>query len=212
MNPAVRRSWSRIGRTPVVPGDGGHRRKVSVIGAATVSPVARRLGFYFATAVDGYFSADKVVAFLRGSLKHLPGKVVVIWGNGPNHGGPLMRAFLRRNRRLTLVRLPPYSPHLNPVEAVWGWLKGGRLANYAPDGLADLDDWAGRVPDRTQAQPGPAAGVVGPVRTAVPDADRRTTRTTCESVGSYYRVQALGRANPIEPARYYYVTWSYLLL
>lgn len=131
-----------VGRTPAVPGDGGHRRKVSVIGAVTVSPVARRLGFYFATAVDGYFSADKVVAFLRGLLAHLPGKVVVVWDNGPNHGGPLVRAFLRRTRRLTLVRLPPYSPHLNPVEAVWGWLKWGRLANYAPERLSDLDDWA----------------------------------------------------------------------
>ena len=142
MNPVVRRSWSPVGRTPVVPGDGGHRRKVSVIGAVTVSPVAHRLGFYFATRPDGYFDAGAVVAFLRDLLKHLPGRVVVIWDNGPNHGGPVVRDFLKRTRRLTLVRLPPYSPHLNPVEAVWGWLKWGRLANYAPDRLADLGEWA----------------------------------------------------------------------
>lgn len=142
LNPLVRRSWSPVGRTPVVPGDGGHRRKVSVIGAVTVSPLAHRLGFYFATRPDGYFDAAQVVAFPRNLLRHLPGKVVVIWDNGGNHSGPVVRDFLRRNKRLTLVRLPPYSPHLNPVEAVWGWLKWGRLANYAPERLSDLDDWA----------------------------------------------------------------------
>ena len=142
LNPTVRRSWALIGHTPVIGGDGGHRKKVSVIGAVTVSPAARRLGFHFATAAGGYFSADKVVAFLRDLLRHLPGKVVVIWGGGSNHKGPLVRAFLRQNGRLTLERLPAYCPDLNPVEAVWSWLKWGRLANYVPDTLADLDDWA----------------------------------------------------------------------
>ena len=142
LNPTVRRSWAPIGHTPVIGGDGGHRTKVSVIGAVTVSPVAHRLGFYFATAVDGYFGAGEVVAFLRDLLKHLPGKVVVIWDGGGNHKGSLIREFLRRNKRRWLERLPAYCPDLNPVEAVWSWLKWGRLANYVPDALADLDDWA----------------------------------------------------------------------
>ena len=142
LNPLVRRSWAPRGKTPAVGGDGGHRKKVSVIGAVTVSPVARRLGFYFETAADGYFSAEKVVAFLRNLLEHPPGKVVVIWDGGGNHKGPLVREFLGRNTRLRLERLPAYCPDLNPVEAVWSWLKWGRLANYVPDALADLDDWA----------------------------------------------------------------------
>lgn len=125
----------------MIGGDGGHRRKVSVIGAVTVSPTRRRLGFYFATAVDGYFSADEVVAFLRDLLQHLRGKVVVLWDGGPNHKGPAIREFLKTNRRLRLERLPAYAPDLNPVEAVWSWLKWGRLANFVPDDLTDLDDW-----------------------------------------------------------------------
>lgn len=125
----------------MIGGDGGHRTKVSVIGAVTVSPVAHRLGFYFATAVNGYFSAEKVVEFLRHLLRHLPGEVVVIWDGGGNHKGPVIRAFLRRNRRLRLARLPAYAPDLNPVEAVWSWLKWGRLANFVPDDLDELDDW-----------------------------------------------------------------------
>ena len=95
--------------------------------------------------VDGYYTAEKVVDFLRDLLKHLRGRVVVVWDGGPNHKGPAMRDFLRRNRRLRLERLPAYSPHLNPVEAVWSWLKYGQLANFVPSGLVDLDD---RILDR----------------------------------------------------------------
>jgi transposase len=141
LSPLVRRSWSPIGRTPVVDCDGGHRKRVSVIGAVTVSPVAQRLGFYFATEVDGYFTADKVVAFLRDLLKHLRGPVVVLWDGGPNHKGEAIREFLRRNPRLRLERLPAYAPDLNPVEPVWSWLKWGRLSNFTPDTLDELDGW-----------------------------------------------------------------------
>ena len=46
--PLVRRTWSLIGQTPVLEADGGQRDKVSVIGGLSVSPTAKRLGFYFA--------------------------------------------------------------------------------------------------------------------------------------------------------------------
>ena len=36
--------------------------------------------------------------------------------------------------------MPAYAPDLNPVEAVWSWLKYGQLANFVPDGVGDLDD------------------------------------------------------------------------
>lgn len=142
LNPTVRRSWAVIGHTPVIGGDGGQRRKVSVIGAVSVSPNARHLGFDFATAVDGDFGPERVVAFLRDLLEYLWGKVVVLWDGGGNHKGPVIRAFLQRNRRLRLERLPGYAPDLNPVEAVWSWLKWGRRANFVPDALSVLEAWA----------------------------------------------------------------------
>lgn len=140
LNPLVRRSWSKIGQTPIIGGDGGHRKKVSVIAGLSVSPKAQRLGLYFATEPDGFFTADKVVEFLRDLLKHLRGKVIVVWDRGSNHRGPLIRHFLKRNRRLWLEQLPPWAPELNPVEDVWSWLKYGELANFAPLDLEQLDD------------------------------------------------------------------------
>lgn len=140
LNPLVRRSWSKIGHTPVIAGDGGHRKKVSVIAGVSVSPRTQRMGLYFGTAPDGFYTADKVVEFLRDLLKHLRGQVVVVWDRGPNHRGPLIRKFLTRNRRLRLEMLPPWAPDLNPVEDVWSWLKYGELANYVPDDTDMLDD------------------------------------------------------------------------
>ena len=120
--------------------DGGHRDKVSVLGAVSVSPSAQRLGFYFATAPGGYFTADKVVEFLRDLLRHLRGNVVVVWDRGGNHKGPVIRRFLARNRRLWVEMLPPWAPELNPVEPVWSWLKASGLANFVPPDVAGLDD------------------------------------------------------------------------
>lgn len=141
LNPLVRRTWAPRGRTPVLESWGRHRDKVSVIGAVSLSPVTRRPGLYFATDPKNFFSADRVVAFLRDLLRHLRGKVIVVWDGGTNHQGEAIRALLRRNRRLRLERLPAYSPHLNPVEAVWSWLKYAKLANFVPDDVQELDDW-----------------------------------------------------------------------
>jgi transposase len=141
LNPLVRRTWARKGRTPVLDSWGRHRDKVSVIGAVSISPVARKPGLYFATDPRDFFDAGRVVKFLRDLLKHLRGKVVVVWDRGSNHKGPLIRRFLARNERLTLEYLPGYAPDLNPVEAVWGWLKYGKLSNFVPDDVDELDDW-----------------------------------------------------------------------
>jgi transposase len=141
LNPLVRRTWAKRGRTPVLDSWGRHRDKVSVIGAVTVSPVAQRLGLYFATDPKDYFNAERVVRFLRDLLRHLRGKVIVVWDRGSNHKGPAVRKFLARNERLSLEYLPAYAPDLNPVEAVWSWLKYGKLLNFVPEDVRDLDDW-----------------------------------------------------------------------
>jgi transposase len=139
LDPIIRRTWSVVGQTPVIDADGGHRDKVSVIGGVSVSPRKQRLGFYFATDPGGFFTADKVVWYLGELLKHLRGNVVVVWDNGGNHKGPIIREFLKRHRRLRLERLPPWAPDHNPVEAVWSWLKYGQLANYTPAEINELN-------------------------------------------------------------------------
>lgn len=136
----VRRSWAPKGKTPVIGGDGGGRKTVSVIGAVGVSPAARRLGLDFATRPDGHFDGTAVVGFLRDLLEHLRGNVVVVWDGGPNNKGEAVREFLKRNPRLRMERLRAYCPDLNAVESVCSWLKYGRLANSAPGEVGEQND------------------------------------------------------------------------
>jgi DDE superfamily endonuclease len=45
----------------------------------------------------------------------------------------VMRQYLARTRAwLTVEQLPGYAPELNPVEQIWGNLKGCELANLCP--------------------------------------------------------------------------------
>ena len=38
------------------------------------------------------------------------------------------------------MKLPPYSPELNPIEQVWCWLRQHHLANYCFDSYEDILD------------------------------------------------------------------------
>jgi len=39
---------------------------------------------------------------------------------------------------ITIIKLPPYSPELNPVEQVWQWLRQNELANRCFNGYQDI--------------------------------------------------------------------------
>jgi hypothetical protein len=140
LNPLVRRSWAPVGQTPVLECWGRHRDKVSAIAAISIAPVAKRLGLYFATGPEQYDDAAGVAGFLRDLLRHLRGKVIVVWDNGNNHKGPVIRELLRRYPRLSLEWLPSYAPELNPVESLWSYVKYGQLANFVPEDVYHLDD------------------------------------------------------------------------
>jgi transposase len=70
------------------------------------------------------------VTFLRQLRAHHPEPLIVIWDNGPAHGGDPLRTYLRTpDLQLRLVRLPAYSPDFNPDEHVWGWVRAEVTAN-----------------------------------------------------------------------------------
>ena len=87
-------------------------------------PRRDRLGLYFHTLADGYFDNWYVTAFLEAMLHDLPGRFVVVWDGGTMHKGDPIRALEAHFAdRLSLERLPPFAPMLNPVEPLWSWLK-----------------------------------------------------------------------------------------
>jgi len=137
--PLVRRTLAPRGRTPRLLVRGRHRQKVSVIAALTRSPRRGRLGLYFRTLVNSSFTGATVADFLRHLLRHLRGRVIVVWDRWNGHKGPDVRAVRADHPRLRLESLPAYAPDLNPVEYLWSHLKWATLCNFAPDDANALD-------------------------------------------------------------------------
>lgn len=69
------------------------------------------------------------VAFLRYLLSRYSQKIYLIADNGSSHKGKKVSDFLAKNTRIEVVRLPVYSPHLNPIEKLWKQVKQERLHN-----------------------------------------------------------------------------------
>lgn len=86
-------------------------------------------------AFNGYDTAE----FLRHILRHVPGKVLVIWDGCPIHRSKEVKKFLSEESqgRVHLEKLPGYSPDLNPDEGVWNYLKRVSLRNQC---LANLKE------------------------------------------------------------------------
>ena len=79
--------------------------------------------------------------FLKDLRRHLRGKrAIMIWDGLPAHKSRIMAAYLRTQRGwLTVVKLPGYAPTLNPVELLWGNIKGQELANRCVEDLSEAE-------------------------------------------------------------------------
>lgn len=94
--------------------------------------------FYF-QLLPGSIRAPQVIVFLKHLLRHIPGKLLVVWDGLPSHRSRLVRDFVAEQAgRLELEHLPAYAPELNPVEYLWGYWKHHELPNLCPRDLAEL--------------------------------------------------------------------------
>jgi transposase len=137
--PLRRRSQAPRGQTPLIKYKAKHREKVSLLAALTLSPRRGRAGLYFSSLINDSFEQVAVAWFLRQLLRHLRGRVIVLWDRGPMHQGPEIRAVLQRHGRLQVEELPPYAPELNPVETIWKYLKWDKRCNWAPADSNELE-------------------------------------------------------------------------
>jgi len=98
--------------------------------ASYYSAVCLETGEVEHMALTGTSSSATSATFLRQLRAHHAGPLVVIWDNGPAHGGDAVREYLTTpDLGLRLVRLPAYSPDFNPDEAIWAWAREEVTAN-----------------------------------------------------------------------------------
>ena len=98
--------------------------------ASYYSAVCLETGAVEALELAGNSCAATSVTFLRQLRANHPGPLIVIWDNGPAHGGDALCAYLATpDLDLRLVRLPAYSPDYNADEAIWDWIREEVTAN-----------------------------------------------------------------------------------
>lgn len=125
---------------------------MSIATALAFSWDRRRSRLFFQTKPDSYNTAS-LIAFLKALKREFRSKnCIVIWDGLPAHKSKEMKAYVASQRSwLRVELLPGYSPDLNPVESLWGNVKGQELANLCPDDLGETADALRRGMERVGA-------------------------------------------------------------
>jgi transposase len=98
--------------------------------ASYSSAVCLETGEVAVMELEGNSNAATSAAFLQQLRATQLCPLIVIWDNGPAHGGDEIRAFLATpDVQLRVVRLPAYSPDFNADEQLWAWAREEVTAN-----------------------------------------------------------------------------------
>jgi hypothetical protein len=140
--PSVRATWAPRGKTPVL----RHRfswKRLSMAGALAYEPDGSDAHLIFQMR-PGAYDDESLIEFLTEMHTLLEGrKVTLIWDGLPSHRSRRMKDWIATQRKwLVVEQLPGYAHDLNPIEQVWGNLKGQELANLCPDAIEDAAEAA----------------------------------------------------------------------
>ena len=120
---AIQKTWFVKGRQKVIQTYGKHE------GIKLLGILDYETGKVYIEDHKSY-DAQVFMSFLGNVLKKYPtGNIVMILDNAKIHHAKLLTRFLQENPRLHLEFLPPYSPNLNIIEELWGWLKSTVINN-----------------------------------------------------------------------------------
>ncbi len=77
------------------------------------------------------YKGAAVVGLLKHVLRHIPGKLLILWDGAPIQRSQPIKAFLAAGgaKRVHLEWLPGDAPELNPDEGIWRYLKRVELKN-----------------------------------------------------------------------------------
>lgn len=109
--------------------------------------------FYF-RFFNGAIRSEQVIEFLSALRKQIAKPLLIIWDGVGMHKSRRVRAWLdAQDGAIAMSFLPPYAPELNPVEAIWAYLKNHEIANLCPTNLAEVSDYARRRLKSMQRRP-----------------------------------------------------------
>jgi transposase len=142
----VTRTWGLRGHTPVIQQSFTWKQMSAIAGLSWWR-------FYF-RFVDGAVKSEQIIEFLAALKRQIRRKLLIVWDGVGAHKSRRVREWLeQQDGRIAITFLPPYAPELNPVEAIWAYLKKHEIANLCPTHLAELSDFARRRLKSMQRRP-----------------------------------------------------------
>lgn len=127
----AKKTWAPAGQTPVLEMN-FNWDKLSVIGGISLRSIAFQIH-------EESIKSQQVIDFLGHLQRHVKGPLLVIWDGLPAHRSKVVAEYLRQTEgKVWVERLPAYAPELNPIEYLWGNVKGSDLANFSPKELWEL--------------------------------------------------------------------------
>lgn len=130
---ALSRTWFPKGQQKVIPTFGKHW------GAKLIGTLDYESGEVFCIQEEQY-TAKEFLSFLEQVVEKYKGdRIVMILDNARIHHAKLIQPYLEEQKeRLKLVYLPPYSPNLNMIEEMWGWMKSTVINNVFFDSVQKI--------------------------------------------------------------------------
>jgi len=142
----AKKTWAPCGQTPVLEMN-FNWDKLSVIGGISLKSI------WFQIHEESVKSAQ-VIGFLDQLKRYVKGKIMIIWDGLPAHRSKVVARYLAEQEgRIWVERLPAYAPELNPIEYLWGNVKGNDLANFSPKELWELSKAAREALIRKRRRP-----------------------------------------------------------
>jgi transposase len=131
--PALVRTWAPVGAPPIL------RAPCSYDHLSAISAITPSGQLLLQVQEEAYHGCD-VVRFLKHVLRHIPGKLLILWDGASIHRSQAIKDFLAAGaaKRIHLERLPGYAPDLNPDEGIWSYLKYRELKNVVCQNQTEL--------------------------------------------------------------------------
>jgi transposase len=127
-NPVLAYSWAPRGQRPQVLSNSA-RQRLNILGAYN-SLDHDYVGFESRDNIN----AQSLIQLISQLEIHQPqGRIILICDNARYNHARLVREHLQvSTSRVEILFLPPYSPNLNLIERLWGFMKDRLLRDYYP--------------------------------------------------------------------------------
>ena len=124
--PVLGYQWSPKGQRPQVRSNSG-RQRLNILGAYNAPHHV-----YVGLQSTDNINAQSMIELVKRLEAHQPhGRIILICDNARYNHARLLKDYLRETQsRVELLYLPPYSPNLNLIERLWGFMKKRVLQTY----------------------------------------------------------------------------------